>query len=80
MGLLDGMNWERNAIPHIETPEPVALDVSLQQLHKGDRVECIGVGYPHWKGEIFEITLVFPNGDIGVMGRIRASSEDFKKI
>lgn len=46
----------------------------------GDKVRCIGIGYPQWKGEIFEITAVFDDGRIGIRGCIRVGAEDFELI
>jgi len=48
------------------------------KIKKGDKIRCYGIGYPHWKGEVFECTLVFNNGDIGIKNAIRVSSKDFR--
>lgn len=50
----------------------------------GDKVICLGIGYPHWKGRIIEITAVFDdNKTIGFKSGncgIRVAKEDFKLI
>lgn len=50
----------------------------------GDRAVCLGIGYPHWKGKIIEITAVFnDNKTIGFKNDscgIRVYKEDFKYL
>lgn len=50
------------------------------KIQKGDTIKCFGIGYPHWKGETFECTLVFPNETIGIMNSIRVATKDFRVI
>jgi len=46
-------------------------------IRKGDTVRCKGIGYPHWKGQSFMVTLVFPDNTIGIRNCIRVASKDF---
>lgn len=48
----------------------------------GDRAVCIGIGYPHWKGRIIEVTAIFDDNEtigfkVDKCG-IRVDKEDFK--
>ena len=54
--------------------------VYSKKIQKGDKIKCFGIGYPHWKGEIFECTLVFNDGTIGIKNCIRVSEQDFRVI
>lgn len=54
--------------------------IGSPKIHKGDLVKCLGYGYPHWGGNTFIVTAVFPNGDLGIKNSIRVSSTDFIKI
>lgn len=52
-----------------------------KEIEIGDKVRCKGIGYPQWEGEIFEVTLVFPdNKTIGILNAIRVGKEDFELI
>lgn len=52
-----------------------------KEIEVGDKVRCKGIGYPHWKGKIFEVTLVFPdNKTIGILNAVRVWKEDFELI
>lgn len=49
-------------------------------IQKGDTVQCKGIGYPHWKNEIFTCEVVFDNGTIGLNNKIRVDASDFDKV
>jgi len=50
------------------------------KIQKGDTIRCWGIGYPHWKGETFECTMIFENNTIGIKSAVRVGVIDFKKI
>jgi hypothetical protein len=54
--------------------------VYRKKIQKGDKIKCFGIGYPHWKGEIFECTLVFNDSTIGIKNAIRVSEQDFRVV
>lgn len=47
---------------------------------KRDYVLCFGIGYPHWKGRVFRVKVIFNNGDLGLDNSIRVSSKDYGVI
>jgi hypothetical protein len=49
------------------------------KIEKGDLIKCFGIGYPHWKGEIFECTMIFKDKTIGIKNCIRVAQKDFRK-
>jgi hypothetical protein len=49
-------------------------------IQVGDTVVCIGMGYPHWEGEIFKCDVIFNDNTIGLDNKIRVFSDDFRKI
>jgi hypothetical protein len=51
-----------------------------KKITKGDRIECHGIGYPHWKGLRFDCTCNFNDGTIGIRNSVRVNIKDFKKI
>lgn len=51
-----------------------------KKIKKGDKIKCFGIGYPHWKNQIFECTLDFMDGTIEINNNIRVSEKDFKII
>lgn len=50
------------------------------RIEKGDTIICHGIGCPHWKGFVFECTLVFTNGTIGINNAIRVAAKDFRVL
>lgn len=49
-------------------------------MKKGDIIKCLGYGYPHWKDEVFECTMVFNDDTIGIKNAVRVSKSDFVVI
>jgi hypothetical protein len=54
--------------------------VYRKKIQKGDKIKCFGIGYPHWKGKVFECTLDFKDGTIGIKNTIRVSEKDFRVV
>jgi hypothetical protein len=54
--------------------------VYYRKIQKGDKIKCFGIGYPHWKDEIFECTLDFKDGTIGIKNSVRVSTKDFRVV
>lgn len=54
--------------------------VNRSKIQKGDKITCYGIGYPHWKGDVFECTLDFKDGTIGIRNTIRVDEKDFRKL
>lgn len=50
----------------------------------GDKVRCLGIGYPGIKGEVFTVTVVFPdNKTFGILVDeydVRLLREDFEVV
>jgi hypothetical protein len=46
----------------------------------GDRVKCLGIGYPHWRNQAFLVKVVYSNGFIGLDNKIKVNKKDFKKF
>ena len=51
-----------------------------EKIQKGDKIKCYGIGYPQWKGEVFECTLDFKDGTIGIRNGVRVAEKDFRII
>lgn len=52
--------------------------VYRKKIQKGDKIKCFGIGYPHWKDEVFECTAVF-NDDMTIgIKNVRVSKKDFR--
>ena len=49
-----------------------------RKIKQGDTIRCYGIGYPHWKGEIFKCNIVFNDGTIGIRNSVRVSAKDFR--
>ena len=50
-----------------------------EQIEKGDIVECTG-GYPHWKGMLFECTMIFNDNKIGILNGVKVCADCFKIV
>jgi hypothetical protein len=51
-----------------------------KKIKKGNLIKCLGIGYPHWKNEVFIVTADFKDGTIGILNCIRVSEKDFRVI
>jgi hypothetical protein len=52
----------------------------IPNIKKGDRIKCIGNGYPHWKVLEFNCTEIFKDGSIGIENSLKVDKKDFYKI
>jgi hypothetical protein len=51
-----------------------------KKIQTGDMIKCFGIGYPHWKGQIFQCDLDFGDGTIGIRNSVRVNGRDFRVI
>lgn len=59
----------------------ITTEEKTKEMIKGNIVRCLGIGYPHWKGQKFKVESVFEDNTIGIQvyvdAIIRVAIEDF---